>query len=45
MEYRHGKKVLWSDHDGSSTYLFTYLVFRKTDSNSVGIIQIDDAEL
>ena len=45
MRYRHGDTVIWEDGNGSETYLFTYLVFRKTDSSSFGIIQIDDSEL
>lgn len=46
LEYRHGKAVKWSDGDGSQTWLFTYLLFRKTDSdNNVAMIPIEDPEL
>lgn len=46
MEYRHNKTVLWDDHNGSSTYLFSYLVFRQsTSTNNIVLVRIDDNSL
>ena len=46
MEYRHGKTVLWHDDNGSSTYLFPYLVFRQSAStNNIVLIKIADTSL
>lgn len=46
MEYRHGRTVLWNDDNGSSTYLFSYLVFRQsTSTNNIVLVRIDDKSL
>ena len=38
MQYRHGENVLWEDRNGSGTYLFTYLVFRRSPSSNSDVL-------
>jgi hypothetical protein len=46
MQYRHGETVLWEDKNGSGTYLYTYLVFRRTSTaNSAVLIPIHSIDL